>query len=109
MGVALAEAFGLKAGSDVDGPMITALRRLGFKAVFDTDFAAAVMDAVRTAQAATNGLNAALQVAEAGAPAEQLSHQQEGPALAEQIQRELSELLGELKPAGDSVRSPRIP
>ena len=38
--VSLAEAFGLKAGADVDGPMVTALRRLGFDWVFDTSFTA---------------------------------------------------------------------
>jgi len=38
--VSLAEEFGLKPGLDVDGPMVTALRRLGFAWVFDTAFTA---------------------------------------------------------------------
>ena len=38
--VSLAEEFGLKAGLDVDGPLVTALRRLGFRWVFDTAFSA---------------------------------------------------------------------
>jgi NADH-quinone oxidoreductase subunit G/NADP-reducing hydrogenase subunit HndD len=38
--VSLAEAFGLPPGTDVDGPLVTALRRLGFHAVFDTAFSA---------------------------------------------------------------------
>lgn len=38
--VSLAEEFGLKAGLDVDGPLVTALRRLGFRWVFDTAFTA---------------------------------------------------------------------
>ncbi|MFO7693011.1 MAG: NADH-dependent [FeFe] hydrogenase, group A6 [Vicinamibacterales bacterium] len=38
--VSLAEAFGLKPGTDVDGPLVTALRRLGFAWVFDTAFTA---------------------------------------------------------------------
>ncbi|MEA4901323.1 NADH-dependent [FeFe] hydrogenase, group A6 [Desulfitobacterium sp.] len=38
--VALGEEFGLEAGSNVTGKMVTALRNLGFKKVFDTDFAA---------------------------------------------------------------------
>ena len=38
--VTLAEEFGLKAGTDVDGKMVAALRRLGFDRVFDTSFAA---------------------------------------------------------------------
>ena len=37
---ALGEAFGLAAGSLVTGKMVSALRRLGFNYVFDTDFAA---------------------------------------------------------------------
>lgn len=37
---ALGEAFGLPAGTLVTGKMVSALRRLGFKYVFDTDFAA---------------------------------------------------------------------
>lgn len=37
---ALGEAFGLPAGTLVTGKMVAALRRLGFKYVFDTDFAA---------------------------------------------------------------------
>ncbi len=38
--VSLAEEFGLKPGLDVDGPLVTALRRLGFAWVFDTAFSA---------------------------------------------------------------------
>jgi NADH-quinone oxidoreductase subunit G/NADP-reducing hydrogenase subunit HndD len=38
--VSLAEEFGLKPGLDVDGPLVTALRRLGFDWVFDTAFSA---------------------------------------------------------------------
>jgi len=38
--VSLAEGFGLKPGTDVDGPFVTALRRLGFAWVFDTAFTA---------------------------------------------------------------------
>ncbi len=38
--VTLAEEFGLAPGQDVDGKMVAALRRVGFKRVFDTSFAA---------------------------------------------------------------------
>jgi NADP-reducing hydrogenase subunit HndD len=38
--VALGEEFGLPMGTRVTGKMVTALRRLGFAKVFDTDFAA---------------------------------------------------------------------
>ncbi len=38
--VSLAEEFGMKPGLDVDGPLVTALRRLGFAWVFDTAFTA---------------------------------------------------------------------
>ncbi len=38
--VALGEAFGFPAGTDVDGMMVAALRRLGFQKVFDTGFSA---------------------------------------------------------------------
>jgi iron-only hydrogenase group A len=38
--VSLAEEFGLKPGTDVDGKMVAALRRLGFDRVFDTSFTA---------------------------------------------------------------------
>jgi len=38
--VTLAEEFGEKAGMDVDGKMVAALRRLGFDRVFDTSFSA---------------------------------------------------------------------
>ena len=38
--VSLAEEFGLRPGLDVDGPLVTAFRRLGFKYVFDTAFTA---------------------------------------------------------------------
>jgi len=40
--VTLAETFGLPAGTDVAGSMTAALRRLGFRRVFDTSFAADV-------------------------------------------------------------------
>lgn len=36
----LGEMFGLPIGTDVEGKMVAALRRLGFRKVFDTDFAA---------------------------------------------------------------------
>ncbi|MGN0171573.1 MAG: NADH-dependent [FeFe] hydrogenase, group A6 [Acutalibacteraceae bacterium] len=36
----LGEAFGMPIGSNVEGKMVAALRRLGFDKVFDTDFAA---------------------------------------------------------------------
>lgn len=38
--VALGEEFGFEAGTDVEGKMVTALRKLGFDQVFDTNFAA---------------------------------------------------------------------
>lgn len=38
--VALGEEFAMKPGQSVTGKMVTALRRLGFDKVFDTDFAA---------------------------------------------------------------------
>ena len=38
--VALGESFGMPIGSQVTGKMVTALRRLGFDQVLDTDFAA---------------------------------------------------------------------
>ncbi|MBE3134621.1 MAG: (2Fe-2S)-binding protein, partial [Acidobacteria bacterium] len=38
--VSLAEEAGLKPGTDVDGQMVAALRRLGFNYVFDTSFTA---------------------------------------------------------------------
>lgn len=37
---ALGESFGMKVGTPVTGKMVAALRRLGFKKVFDTNFAA---------------------------------------------------------------------
>ena len=37
---ALGEEFGLAIGTDVEGKMVAALRRLGFEKVFDTNFAA---------------------------------------------------------------------
>lgn len=37
---ALGESFGLPIGTNVEGKMVSALRRLGFDNVFDTDFAA---------------------------------------------------------------------
>jgi len=40
--VALGEAFGLPPGTDLTGKLYTALRRLGFQAVFDTNFSADV-------------------------------------------------------------------
>ncbi len=39
---ALAESFGYPIGTDAEGKMVAALRRLGFDKVFDTDFAADV-------------------------------------------------------------------
>lgn len=36
----LGEEFGMPIGTDVEGKMVTALRRLGFDKVFDTDFSA---------------------------------------------------------------------
>lgn len=36
----LGEEFGMPIGTDVEGKMVTALKRLGFKYVFDVDFAA---------------------------------------------------------------------
>ena len=38
--VALGEMFGMEVGSNVEGKIVTALRRLGFDRVFDTNFAA---------------------------------------------------------------------
>jgi NADH-quinone oxidoreductase subunit G/NADP-reducing hydrogenase subunit HndD len=38
--VTLAEEFGLRPGIDINGIMVAALRRLGFKKVFDTSFSA---------------------------------------------------------------------
>jgi len=38
--VALGEEFGMPIGTNVEGKMITALKRLGFDKVFDTDFSA---------------------------------------------------------------------
>ncbi len=38
--VALGEEFGMRIGTNVTGKMVAALRRLGFKKVFDTDYAA---------------------------------------------------------------------
>ena len=38
--VALGEEFGFPPGKDVDGLMVSAMRKIGFKAVFDTSFAA---------------------------------------------------------------------
>ena len=40
LSVTLAEEFGLRAGKDMDGIMVAALRKLGFDYVFDTAFAA---------------------------------------------------------------------
>ncbi len=37
---ALGEAFGMPIGTDVEGKMVAALRRLGFDGVYDTDFSA---------------------------------------------------------------------
>ena len=36
----LGECFGMSIGTNVQGKMVAALRRLGFDKVFDTDFAA---------------------------------------------------------------------
>jgi len=38
--VSIAEEFGFKPGTDIDGQMVAALRRVGFKRVFDTSFTA---------------------------------------------------------------------
>ena len=38
--VTLGEAFGMPIGSNVEGKMVAALRRMGFDGVFDTDFSA---------------------------------------------------------------------
>ncbi len=38
--VTIAEEFGMKPGADMDGKMVAALRRIGFKRVFDTSFTA---------------------------------------------------------------------
>ncbi len=38
--VSLAEEFGIKAGKDVDGKMVAALKLIGFERVFDTSFTA---------------------------------------------------------------------
>jgi iron-only hydrogenase group A len=38
--VTIAEEFGVKSGTDADGMLITALRRIGFDKVFDTSFSA---------------------------------------------------------------------
>ncbi len=38
--VTLGEAFGMDIGTNVEGKMVTALKRLGFDKVFDTDFSA---------------------------------------------------------------------
>ncbi len=38
--VSIAEEFGMKPGADIDGKMVAALRRIGFKRVFDTSFTA---------------------------------------------------------------------
>lgn len=45
--VSLAETFGLKPGKDVNGLIVSALRKIGFNFVFDTSFAAdlAIMEA----------------------------------------------------------------
>ncbi|PKK39540.1 Periplasmic [Fe] hydrogenase large subunit [Clostridiaceae bacterium JG1575] len=40
--VALGELFGLEAGTNVTGQMVTSLRRMGFSQVYDTNFAADV-------------------------------------------------------------------
>lgn len=38
--VSIAEEFGFKPGTDIDGQMVAALRRVGFRRVFDTSFTA---------------------------------------------------------------------
>ncbi len=38
--VTIAEEFGMKPGTDADGAMVTAMRRMGFDRVFDTSFSA---------------------------------------------------------------------
>ena len=54
----LGECFGLPIGTNVEGKMVAALRRLGFDKVFDTDFAAdltIVEEANELVQRITNG------------------------------------------------------
>ena len=56
--VTLGEAFGMKIGTNVEGKMVAALRRLGFDKVFDTDFAAdltIVEEANELLERVTNG------------------------------------------------------
>ena len=56
--VSLAEEFGVPAGQNVDGKMAAALRRIGFKKVFDTSFSADLTimeEASELAQRITNG------------------------------------------------------
>lgn len=43
LSVTLAEEFGLRAGKDIEGIMVAALRKLGFDYVFDTSFGADLM------------------------------------------------------------------
>lgn len=64
--VALGEAFGLQPGTDLTGKIYTALKRLGFDVVFDTNFAAdlTIMEegtefVKRLTSALQNGLGAA--------------------------------------------------
>ena len=61
--VTLAEEFGARFGSDVDGALTAALRRLGFKRVFDTAFSADLTimeEASELVQRLTSGDQAAL-------------------------------------------------
>jgi NADH-quinone oxidoreductase subunit G/NADP-reducing hydrogenase subunit HndD len=61
--VTLAEEFGVKPGADVDGALTAALRRLGFKRVFDTSFSADLTimeEASELVQRLTSGDEAAL-------------------------------------------------
>ena len=56
--VTLGEAFGMHIGTNVQGKMVAALRRLGFDKVFDTDFAAdltIVEEAHELIERVTNG------------------------------------------------------
>ncbi len=61
--VTLAEEFGARPGADVDGALTAALRRLGFKRVFDTSFSAdltVMEEASELVQRLTAGDGAAL-------------------------------------------------
>ena len=46
--VTLGECFGMHIGTNVQGKMVAALRRLGFDKVFDTDFGADLLESTLT-------------------------------------------------------------